>query len=193
MAKEYTTKVAIENYLMIDIDASFSSQITEWIKAVSEFIRLETNRDWLADGSATPRYFNGNGYQDLRIDDFIGTPVVEVGEDFGTGLVTTTDFVSDPINETSKHTIILKNTDFPKGVQNVKVTAKWGYAEAVPEDIKQVATILASALVLAGTNQDGEISSEKIGNYQVTYKNDTHKDDAKLAMDILQKRRVYAI
>jgi len=35
---EYTNETAIENYLMIDIDAAFSATITEWIQAISNYI-----------------------------------------------------------------------------------------------------------------------------------------------------------
>lgn len=193
MAKKYCTKADIENYLLIDIDANFNNQIDSWIESASEHIRLSTNRDWLADSEASDRYFDGTGYQDLHIDDFIGTPTVAVGEDYGVNFTTITDFIVQPYNTENKHTIIRTGTNLPLGIKNMRVGAKWGYGEEVPQDIRHATTVFASAIVLAQTNQDGEIASEKIGNYQVTYKNDQHKDDFAQAMDIINNRRVYVL
>lgn len=190
MQKLYCSKSDIENYLVLSIDVAFDDQIDIWINAVSEMVRVMTNRDWLADTTANARLFNGSGNGSIEVGDFIGTPVVEIGEDYATGFVATTNFITSPYNSENKTDIVMKNETIPYGIQNVRVTAKWGYGATVPNDIKQAVTILASAIVLAGTNQDGEIESEKIGNYTVKYKNDQHKDDAKMAMDIINSRRV---
>lgn len=193
MAKKYCNKADIEDYLMLDIAESFDTRIDKWIEGVSETVRLMTNRDWLADDTASIKYYSGNGCSKLDIDDFIGSPTLRIGDDFATNFASNTNFVTMPFNSVHKNSIKLKNENFPTGIQNIEVTARWGYGEDVPEDIRLATTILASAVVLAGTNQDGEIATEKIGNYQVSYKDDKHKDDAKMAMDILQTRRVYAI
>lgn len=190
MSKQYCTKTDIENYLLLDIKAGFNDQVNRWIEAVSDFVRLETNRDWLADEEASNRVYDGTGRPEVKIDDFIGTPVLEIGENYAENFVARTDFITSPYNTIHKNTLILKDDVIPRGIQNIRVGAKWGYGEEVPQDIRHATTILASGVILAQTNQQGEVASEKIGNYQVTYKNDQHKDDYKQAMDILQKRRV---
>ena len=50
----YTTKEAIENFLLTDIDASFDSQIESWITAMSEHIEAVTGRKFIADDEASP-------------------------------------------------------------------------------------------------------------------------------------------
>jgi hypothetical protein len=193
MAKLYASKADIEDYLLLNIDNSFNARIDKWIEAVSNHITLLTNRVWLADDEPSARFYNGNGCQGIEIDDFIGTPTVEIGEDFATNFSTTTNFILYPYNTTQKNTIILKEDVFPKGKQNIRITAKWGYLAEVPEDIRFATTVLASGIVLAQTNQDGEIESEKIGNYQVKYKDESHRNDSKQAMDIITQRRVMVL
>lgn len=193
MDKQYCTVEDIENYLTIEIATEFEDVVDEYIVAVSEMIRIQTNRDWLADTEASARSFNGNGLSVLNVGDFIGTPVVEIGNDYLQNMTATTAFITSPYNIPNKDTIALKDSTFDIGIQNVRVTAKWGYAVTVPKDIKQATVILASAIVLAQNNQDGEIESEKIGNYQVKYKDDKHRDDAVMAQNIINGRRVILI
>jgi hypothetical protein len=98
-----------------------------------------------------------------------------------------------PYNETPKNTILLKDSIFNRGVQNVKITGDFGYADEVPKDIVFATTVIASGIILAQTNQAGEIASEQIGNYRVQYKDDKHKDDTAQAMAILQNRKLILI
>jgi hypothetical protein len=193
MAKQYCEISDIENYLTLEIADEFESVAEGWIEAISNMIKLLTNRDWLADSVATARFYDGNNCSELTVDDFIGTPVVEIGDDYAENLVATTDFITKPYNTTNKNVIKLKEDSFDKGEQNVRVTVKWGYAQEVPADIKLATTVIASAVILAQTNQDGEIESEKIGNYTVKYKDDQHRNDAKLAMGIIQQRKVLIV
>ena len=193
MSKLYCSKTDIENYLTISIAVQFEEQINSWIEGISQYIKEKTQREWKADTTTSERFYNGNGYSDLRIDDFIGTPIVKTGEDYNESMVARTDFVAQPFNSTSKHTIMLKDNSFDCGIQNLSVEAKWGYAEEVPEDIKHATVVLVSAIVLAQTNTEGEVESEKIGNYQVKYRNEKHKDDVQNAMDIIESRVVLAI
>jgi hypothetical protein len=189
MSKLYCAKTDVEKYLAITIAIS----IDDYIQAISQYIKEKTQREWKADTTTSERFYNGNGYEDLRIDDFIDTPIVKTGEDYNEDMVARTDFVSMPFNSTSKHTILLKNNYFDCGIQNISVEAKWGYAEEVPEDIKHATVVLVSAIVLAQTNTEGEVESEKIGNYQVKYRNEKHKDDVQNAMDIIESRVVLSI
>jgi hypothetical protein len=46
MPKGYTTKEAIENYMLIKIDSSFDAQINSWIEAVETYIDRYTRRDF---------------------------------------------------------------------------------------------------------------------------------------------------
>jgi len=186
--KEYCSITDVSNYLLLDIAVDFEPQVEQWIQGVSAHIEKVTGVDWLADTTASARLFNGSGRNTLDIGHFIGTPVVEFGDDYAQSFVATTNFVTLPFSGSLKTDILMKDETVPHGIMNVQVTAKWGYAEEVPDDIRHACVVLVSGIVLANTNQDGELESEKIGNYTVKYKNDSHKDDSTLAMAILQTR-----
>jgi len=187
--KLYCSKADVEKYtnqtITIDID--------NWIEGISIYIKGITNRDWKADTVASARLYDGNGYQQLEVDDFIETPILKTGQEYGQSLVTRTDFILYPYNTTHKNTFILRDDSFEKGIQTVEVTAKWGYQVDVPEDIRYATTVLTSAVFLAQTNTEGEVESEKIGNYQVKYRSEKHKDDAERAMDIIESRKIILI
>jgi len=193
MDKQYCTVEDIENYLGIDVALEFQSQIDGWIEAMSNLVSLRTNREWLVDTTATDRYFDGNGCQNMEVGDFVGVPTVSIGDSFGENMEVESDFVTFPHNTTVKNTIILKSGIFSKKIKNVLINVKWGYANSVPEDIKQATVILTSGIILAQTNQDGEIESEKIGNYSVKYVTESQKSDYNQALDIINSRKVIRI
>ena len=188
MNKLYCSVEDIANYLLLEIANDFVPQVEQWIQGVSAHIEKVTGVDWKADSIASAKLFNGNSCDVLEIGNFIGTPVVEFGNNYGINFVATTNFVTLPFNGSSKTDILMKDETVPHGIMNVRVTARWGYAEEVPDDIRHACVVLVSGIVLANTNQDGEVESEKIGNYTVKYKNDSHKDDSTLAMDTIQSR-----
>ena len=193
MTKLYCSTEDIENYLTISIAVEFESQVEDWINGVSEYIKSITNRDWLADSTESARTYDGNGMQSLEVDDFIGTPTVKTGDEYNQNMVARTDFILYPYNTEHKNTLILQDDCFERGIQNVEVTAKWGFGATVPNDIKHACTVITSAIVLAQTNQDGEVESEKIGNYTVKYKSESHKADVESAMEMLNTRKVILI
>jgi hypothetical protein len=193
MEKLYITIEDVENYLGLNVAEEFADQIEDWIKAMSNYVSLVTNREWLADTTATARFFDGKGFQSLEIPDFIQITQLELGDNWGENMQVETGYITHPYNTTSKNTIILKNKNFEKGFMNVRVTAKWGYLASVPSDIKHAVTILTSGIVLAQTNQEGEIESEKIGNYSVKYVTDEQKSDYEKAKNIIESRKLIRI
>jgi hypothetical protein len=187
--KLYCSVTDVANYLLLEIANDFVPQVEQWIQGISAHIEKVTGVDWLGDATASARLFSGNGCNMLNVDNFIGTPVVEFGDDYGENFVATTNFVTFPFIGNAKTDILMKDEVVPRGVMNVRITAKWGYGEEVPDDVRHACVVLVSAIVLANTSQDGEVESEKIGNYTVKYKSDSHKDDSTLAMATLQSRR----
>src|SRR4051794_16038281 len=124
----YTDEVSIENYLLTDIDASFSSQITAWIAAMSAHIEQYTGRIFVADSLATARLFEGTNSQKLLIDDCVAVTIVEVGDTYGDSFTTidTADYQLMPYNDLPKTCIGLKRRNW--GVGTHRITAKWGYS-----------------------------------------------------------------
>lgn len=199
MAKKgYTSKDDIENYLLEDIDVSFDTQIDRWIEGVENMIDKLTGRNFIADALATARVFDGDGTNELLIDDCIQITKVEVGNDSYGGTFTEIAatgagrYFTEPNNHIVKNVpifkVVLNSNCFPSGKQNNTITAKWGYSAAVPQDIKFVATVFVCG-ILNQTRQGGDqIKSEHIGDYQVTYNTENGGDswaDFQRAKEIL--------
>lgn len=190
-AKGYTTKEAIENYLLIDIDDSFDEQIDEWIETVEEYIDHETNRDFAPvaeEAVLEDRTFDGDGTSSLIID--AATEIDEVRFSETGDPIDTDQYVLHPIRKDTTTKIVLKNYRFPRGVQNIYVKAKWGYA-AVPKDVKFAATVLVSGIINNAWQSEGEVASMSIGRYSVTYKTKQQVDDFNKIEDILAYNKRY--
>lgn len=198
-AKGYTNKGNIENYLLIDIDASFDDQVDMWIEDIERFIDTETGRNFIADSEASARLFDGTDSDTIVIDDCVEVDTVEIGSDqFGSSFSSTENYLTFPANAVLKlepiKGIILKSDYFGEGTQNQRITAKWGYSVAVPGDIRMVATILVAHIYKFGRAgiQDG-VASERIGNYTVSYQNKADADEMRNAMQILGRYKRYSL
>ena len=204
-AKGYTNKTNIENFGLIDIDATFaSSQLDAWIEGVEDVIDLETGRNFIADSAASVRVFSGQGDKTLIIDDAAEITLVEVGlDDFGGSFVTVPDtgsnrYFTEPANHVAKKKpitkLLLRDRTFTAGVQNHRITGKWGYSEEVPSNISFAATVFVAGILNQSRKGGDQVKSERIGNYQVTYNSDNGKDswsDFERAMEILNGYKRY--
>jgi hypothetical protein len=195
--KEYTTIAAIENYMLQDIADAYEPQVESWIAGIENVIDNLTGRNFKADTVATARLYDGDGTQDLLVDDCVAITVVEVGNDsYGSsftavGATGADRYFTYPANHTVRlvpiHKVTLNARTWTPGRQNARVTAKWGYSVAVPDDIAFAATVFVAGILNQQRQGGAEVKSEKIGNYQVTYAdegNDTWADFAR-AMSIL--------
>lgn len=186
--KGYTTKSAVENYLMQEIDDLFDDQLEEWIEAIEEYMDNEADRVLGVedDAEASDYAYNGTGKHTLMIDDFVDIDTITLdGED-----ITDSVFLY-PANSTPTWKLESDDYVFAKGRQNVVVTGVQGYREmqSFPKDLKLAATVLVAGIFNAANNLDGEVKSESIGVYTVTYVTDSQKNDFELAKKILQKYR----
>lgn len=202
-AKGYTDKTAIQNYINDTIDASLDSQIDEWIEAVERIIDAKTNRNFKADSEASARLYSGDGSRDMIIDECVEITKVEVGnDDYGASFSEVASSGADryfvePENYSAKglpiFKLILRARRFIEGVQNQRITAKWGFSASVPKDIKFAATVFVAGIYNQNRLESGEdIKSEKIGNYQVTYNTDKGENswaDFSRAMEILGRMK----
>ena len=181
----YTNEKRIENYLMANIDPSFviaagENQITEWIDVAELYINRYTGRKdgFEEDEVASVRYYDGNGKTEIEIDDCTTITSVEILEASGTDIAYTltegldNDYIVHPYNELPTYRlVIIPNAQvgvWPSGKMRIKITAKWGYATDVPEDIRLAATMLVAGVIEKGL-RGGKIRSETLGDYSVTY------------------------
>lgn len=185
-----TTREKIESYLLVSIDDDYVEQVEEFIAAVTAYIERFTGRTFAYDSGAeaTAKLYDGNNTDELSIDDAVEVTQVKIGDD----ILSTTDFVLYPSNRLPKTRIVLPYRYFTAGNQNVTVTAKWGYGEEVPEDLSFAATVMVGAIINAqqSTSNGGDVQSETIGRYSVTYTSgSTQEHDFSKAKDILKMYR----
>lgn len=176
--KGYTNIEQIEAYLLIDVKQYFESQVNTWIAQVESFIDRVTGRNFIADAAASKRYFDGDNSRTLLLDDFVALTEIKLGNDAEDTSFNTSDLRTEYllypsnalVNKAPYWEIRLKNNVFPRGDQNIEVTAKWGYSVEVPPDIQLVATMLVSDIIEESAPLEGEVQSMTIGRYSVTYK-----------------------
>lgn len=200
-SKGYTNKTAVENYILQNIDSSFDSQLDSWISGIEQVIDQITGRNFIADSTASARLFGGDDEQDIIVDECVEVTKVEVGLDsYGQTFQEISASGADryflqPDNYSAKgvpiHKIVLNARVWPAGIQNNRITAKWGYSAAVPDDIKFAATVMVAGVLNQHRQGGDQIKSERIGNYQVTYNSEVGNDswgDFQNAMQILRSR-----
>ncbi len=173
----YTDKARIQNFLLININDSFSSQIEEWIAVVKSYIDNYCGTSF--EGTAEARYFDGDGTSELLVDNFVSLTKIEILNDSGSvehTLDATTDYYLYPANKTAKNRIVINRSNadisiFPRTYpQNIKITANWGSSDTVPEDIRFAASKLVAEIIKEGNYDIGnEIKSERLGEYTITY------------------------
>lgn len=181
-----TTIEKIENYLVITIDESFQPTVEEYIDAVTAYIERFTGRTFSADEEPSERVYDGTDSGELFIDDAVEITEVKIKDT----LLDEDDYRLYPANRLPKTRIILPYNKFYSGNQNITVTAKWGYGENIPADLAFAATVMVAGIINASNSHDGEVQSETIGRYSVTYKTgSTQEHDFKNAKDILKMYR----
>lgn len=205
-SKGYTDKTSVEGYMLQNINESYDSQLDEIIEGIENVVDNETGgRNFIADSTASARVYDGDDTNELLIEDAVEITKVEVGEDdyggsFSEVASSGADrYFKEPSNNSAKGVPITKITllarVFPSGIQNNRITAKWGYSTAVPADIKFATTVLVAGVLnqLRGGGQN--VLSEKIGNYAVSYNADSEDSlaDFKRAKSILEKYKRHYI
>jgi hypothetical protein len=177
----------IEAYLLITIDEEFYPQVEEWIAAVTAYIERYTGRTFTYDpeAEATPKTYDGNDTNQLFIDDAVEITEVKINDT----VLDETDYHLYPSNRLPKTRIILPYRNFTSGFQNVTVTAKWGYGEAVPADLSFAATVLVAGIINSADTNDNQVESETIGRYSVTYAKNSPQEHA--FKDALKTLKLY--
>jgi hypothetical protein len=187
--KGYTDITQVQNYLLITVDSGFPSQVSDWIAKIEDFIDAYTGRNFKADTTASARLFDGHGTNSLVIDDCVEISKVEYGISSPLTEIASGDYLKYPANVLPITKLMLRNSNFPQDLQNVSITAKWGYSVNVPADIEFVATVFAAGVINYSLNADGEVASMTIGRYSVAYKDEKQWQDFDRANKILDMYR----
>jgi hypothetical protein len=189
MAKGYTTKSDIEDFMLKTIDTSFDARIAIWIEAIENYIDKLTGRNFVADSAASVKKYDGDNYAQMVVDDFIldeaGITVVIDG-----ATIASTDYLLYPANGARKNKVALTAGIFTRGQQNIEITAKWGYSEECPADVRLAATTLVAGVIGCAPGNKS-VRSESIGSYSVSYDSDTGWQSFDNAMKILSAYKKY--
>lgn len=202
--KGYTTAQKVKDLIPSTVSTS-DATIEGWIEGVEDMIGEMTNRVFIADTNANPRLYDGDNTNTLIIEDAVEITKVEVGVDSYGGNFLEIDetgadkYFTEPANARKKDkpiTMIKLNArHFPEGTQNNRITAKWGYSVDVPKDIEFATSVIVVGIVNKYENSEGgDIKSEDIGNYSVSYDTKGGNDwgDFERALDtIKQYKRQY--
>jgi len=183
----YTNKNAIENYLLVEIDENFDEQINEWIEAMENYITKTTGRIFIAPQEKTAKKYDGNGKDEIWVDEFIELESVKIDDEE----IDIKECLLYPVNSLPKTRIKLKNGYFTQGDQNVEIVAKWGYSEKCPADIKLATTIFVAGIINYSLSTEGEVKSESIGDYSVTFKEEKQWQDFEYAKNLLNQYTRY--
>lgn len=215
--RQYTDTTSVELFLSdataagsFDIHNSFSVQISVWIDQMSKFIEEETGHQFIADTTASVKLYEME-YEDanevgrysvvpkyLNIDEAVDVTKLEVkggiDDDFVT--VDIRYWLKYPANKVPYVRLFIDSkatTQFKIGQQNIKVTGKWGYSVACPEDIKFAATVLVAGVLQYSHRHQGQQSSLTMGRYQVAYKNERQLGSFEQAKQILARYKKNSI
>jgi hypothetical protein len=196
-SKGYTSRTEIENYLVIDIDASFHDQVDRWICDIEKYIDQQTGRNFVADSVASARYFDGDNSRTLLIDDAVAITEIKTTDTVMVAdtdpLLADGDFILYPANKLPITKIALRASVFPAyPLRGIKITGKWGYSVAVPEDIKHAATVLVAGIINYSWTAEGEVKTMSIGRYSVTYHDKTQWMDYEKVDAVLDLYKKYS-
>lgn len=179
---QYTTKEDIENYILKTIDDAFDAQLGEWIKAMSNYIEHVTKRRIYRETSETFKY-DGDGSDLIVIGDCTDITEVKVDDRVMTRDV---DYTTYPKNKGYTSRIaLLDGWRFTKGVNNIEVTARQSMASSIPADINFACTVLVAGIINNQLFNDKKGTTERIGGYSITYKEDKEVQDFSQVKNIL--------
>ena len=200
----YTTVGQIQNYLLHTIKDYFKPQVEEWIAQMESFVDKETGRNFIADVAATTKKYQVEEQYTVTVGRYLKVikqlfikDCIEITElKIDDVVISTDNYLTYPSNSLPITRVKLKDdvSDyFSAGEQNIEVKAKWGYSEVCPYDISFATMIFAVGIINFSGQMEGEIKSEKIGDYHLTYKDQKDWQDFERAKQILQQYKKIVI
>ena len=183
-------------------DASINStQLTNWIMDMEDYIDRVTHRNFVADSVATDRYFDSpkmeEGFVGHRVrNSMYFDECVSVEEVAVDGIILTpiVDYVLEPYNELPVRKITFLNGLGSFGYEkpkNIRIQAKWGYSVDAPRPIKFAAAVFASGIVNNILPKTNAVKSEKLGDYAVTYDADLSVSFDRALDTIKEYQKIY--
>lgn len=175
----YTDEEAVAAYLGESELSVGGSDLERYILAMSMYLDNATKRRLYRTEETTIKY-DGDGTGLLVIQDVIDPTVSLDGTDI------TSSVAKYPTTKRYTSRIVLPAGQyFTKGLQNVEVEGIHAMSDTLLDDVQFACTVLVAGILL-GMQDEGEEASERIGNYQVTYKTASQKNDFARVSDIIK-------
>jgi len=167
---KYTSKANVEAYLGRSLTTSENTLLDGFIEYLSQFINSYTNRVWNdisgSDPSATSKIYDGNGMNELRLNDSVKNITKVEILDISGGVYLTlqpAEIICYPLNRDVAESIALRSYMFPNRRACIKVYGKFTDG-TVPADVISVCTALVGRYINnASTN--GGFKKESIEGY----------------------------
>ena len=202
MSRQYATIEEVENYMSIDIESSFTSQVKVWIEWMTSYIEAQTGRVFIADSANSEKVYEVDLQRsvsiggrlispvELVIDEFVNTSTTSMKLTIDDEELDEDEFLLYPatVEELPKTRLKLKKDTgltFTEDEQNIKVEAKWGYSIAAPGDIKFATIVLVAGMINESWSSEGEMSSVIMGRYTMSFKNKKELADFERMKEIL--------
>jgi len=164
----YTTVTNIANKIGKTLTTAQTDYLNDVaIPAIERYIDQQTYTTF-EKTTPTDTYVSGDGSSILVIPTMHNITAVSVFDE-GDTETSVADYSKYPRGGADSYALRATNGKWNEGFENYKVTGVLGYT-SVPDDIVMVATELA---VDALGSNDSAYKSEKVGDWAVTYKDDT--------------------
>lgn len=148
------------------------------------YIERYTGQTFGDQAEYSTRVFDGTGKREIVIDKFYDLGLVEINEEM-------LEVFAYPANRTPQWRLV-SDQRFTYGLQNVEVTAKWGYG-VTPEDIRFACLVLLAGIVQKNVLNVSDKQSEKVGDYTVSYSTERQMQDFNIAKQTLENYKEIAI
>lgn len=182
---KYTTLADVKNYILKEVSPSFEPQIEIYIEAISRYMDKHCNRVLVDDTPKAIKY-DGDGTSVLHIKDCCEITLVTLDGE-------TVFPLKYPTNKDYASRLVLRDFVWTKGLQNVEVTGIHAMSADLPDDIRLACTILTGAICRFQLAGDKTGTTERIGNYQVSYSTPEQKAELEMAKNILSGYRRIAL
>lgn len=168
----YTTVESVYGYIGIEAPSESSAEFQRmeaWILAMSAWIDTYCNRTIYRQEESTIKY-DGDGSDMIVIKDVIDPVVTVDGVEREVFTYPTTKPYASRIR-------LPEGYRFTKGIQNVSVTGVHCMAVYLPEEVQHACDVLVAGIYNAQQVQGKVGTTERIGEYSVTYKDGAQKTD----------------
>lgn len=183
----YANLTEIKNYIVKEVTPGFESQITLWISGVSRYIDKTCNRNIARDTSTIIKY-DGDGSDVLLIKDCCAITLIELDD-----VDITASVLKYPTTKDYASRLVLRDSYWTPGLQNVEVTGKHGMGVTPPDDIRLATTILVGAICRNQILGEKAGTTEKIGSYSISYSTPEQKAEIEMAKGIINSYKRIAI